>query len=316
MISSGIATQLHDSGHRVSVFHRGERAPIHGVKAIRGDRNSVEDLEAVRAADHYDVVVDMICFNAAQANVAVDVFGGVVTQWIHCSTVDVYRKDAGPYPLREDAERGAEASFPYAVGKIEAETTLEEAATAGAFALTIVRPAATYLNSAVAPFGSFRLMLERIRQGRPVILPGDGSSIWSAVHRDDVALAFAHAVGNRHAFGRAYHVAGEELLTWREYWRTIGRAMGVSPYFVYIPTDVLSTIAGDDASWCVENFQFNNIFDCSAARADLGFRYRTNWEQGVARFDFAVGEIDEHEDARYEQVLRAWCTGDGRRVLK
>ncbi len=312
LISTGIVARLMDAGHQVTVFHRGERPPVAGVAAIRGDRNNAADLARARDAARYDAVIDMICFDGAQARLASDVFHGAVAQWVHCSTVDVYRKDLGRYPIREDAELGARPGFPYAVGKMAAEQALRSAAERGAFVLTIIRPAATYLDSAVAPFGSFRLMVERIRSGRAVILPGDGSSIWVSAHRDDVAVAFANALGNPRASNHAYHVAGEELLTWREYWRTIGRAMGIEPEFAYIPTDVLGRIAGDDALWCVENFQYDNIFDCSAARVDLGYVFRTTWEQGVAAFDLSPRPADEAENARYERVLQAWFAGAGR----
>ncbi len=310
LIGTAIARQLVGGGHRVTVLRRGApSADDHGVRTIRGDRDRRDDLVAARDAATYDAVIDMICFDAARAESAVEVFGGAVPQWIHCSTVDVYRKDTGRYPLRENAERAARPTFPYAVGKIGAELALERAAASGAFALTLIRPAATYAGGAVAPFGSFGLMLERVRDGRPVILPGDGSSIWTAAHRDDVAAAFVGAVGNPVAFDRAYHVAGEELLTWREYWRTLGRAVGVEPVFAYVPTDLLGRVAGDDATWCVENFQYDNIFDCSAARADLGYHYRTTWEDGVAAMDLSPRQQDVSADARYEAVLRA-CRPD------
>jgi nucleoside-diphosphate-sugar epimerase len=310
VISTGIVHGLVAGGQDVTVLNRrgsaGSSPAGSSVAALAGERSDRGSLVAARDHGPYDAVIDMVCFDADQAMLAVDVFGGTVAQWIHCSTVDVYQKDSGRYPLGEDAPRGARPSFPYAIGKVAAEKALEEAAERGAFSVTLIRPAATYVNAAVAPFGTFRLMVERMRQGLEVILPGDGSSIWTAAHRDDVAAAFVGAVGNSRAFDNAYHVAGEELLTWREYWRTIARAIGVDARFAYIPTDVLQSIAGEDAAWCVENFQYNNIFDCTAARRDLGYRYRTTWAEGVASFDLAPSDIDREVADRYDSVLAEW----------
>jgi nucleoside-diphosphate-sugar epimerase len=154
---------------------------------------------------------------------------------------------------------------------------LEEAHEHGDFPVTIIRPAHTY-GEGRGLIHSFGLggayYFNRIRYGKPIITHGDGSSLWAACHRDDVGQAFAEAVGNAKAFGKGYHTASEEPMTWNQYHQTVAQAMNApEPDLIHIPTDFLFEIAPKEAEWCKENFQYNNIFDNAAAKADLNFRY-------------------------------------------
>ena len=153
--------------------------------------------------------------------------------------------------------------------------------------------------------------LQRIREGRPIIVHGDGTSLWGSCHRDDVGAAFANAAGNRHTFGKSYHVTGEEWLTWNQYHQQVAAAMHApEPQLVHIPTDTLYQVLPADAAWIRENFQHNNIFDNSAAAQDLGFRYTVNWQTGVERVVAwldARGQISAaDEPAFYQRLLNEW----------
>ena len=307
LISTGIVRILGERGVGVTILHRtpgGEQ----GADTVLGDRDNVDDLRRALASGPYDAVIDMVCFHPEQARTAVQVFGGTVQHYVFCSTVDVYRKAVDVYPLTEDAPRDPSPTFRYAFAKAACERVFEAAADSGAFSLTTIRPAATYLDSAVAPLGSFQLNVERLRTGRPIILPGDGSSIWTAAHRDDVALAFANALANPYARGQKYHVAGAELLTWNSYWRILSRAAGVErPHFTHIPTEVLARLAPTRSKWCVENFQFDNIFDTSAAARDLGFTATIGWREAVSRFTFTFDTpVDSGLSRDIDAILADW----------
>jgi nucleoside-diphosphate-sugar epimerase len=143
------------------------------------------------------------------------------------------------------------------------------------------------------------------------VVHGDGSSLWVCCHRADVARAFANATGQPHTFGKSYHTTGEEWMTWNQYHTGVAAAIGAPPpTLVHIPTDLLGKVAPQRAAIDVENFQFNNIFDNSAARADLGFRYTIPWQEGVRRM---VDWLDAHhrvensaEDPFDDQLIAAW----------
>ena len=150
-----------------------------------------------------------------------------------------------------------------------------------------------------------------VASGKPVIVPGDGTSFWVACHRDDVARAFVGAVGNPQAYGRAYHVTGEEWLTWDAYHRVVAEALAAPrPTLVHIPTDLLGAVVPKRAEWCVENFHYNNLFDNSAARADLGFRYTLPFAEGARRviaWREAHGGFENSDDQPfYDRILDAW----------
>ena len=139
---------------------------------------------------------------------------------------------------------------------------------------------------------------------------GDGQSIWVSTYRDDVARAIANAVGNPKARGRAYNVMGEEFMTWEQYYLTVAEVMGApKPEFVRIPADLLAR-AIKSADWCELNFRYNNIFDNSLARTELGFQYTITWSEGVRRmvaYRDARGEIDNATAfPLYEQTIEAF----------
>jgi nucleoside-diphosphate-sugar epimerase len=213
----------------------------------------------------------------------------------------------------EDAERKPSVVFPYALNKAACENTLLEAHERGDFALTIIRPAKTYNDSQcpIALIGPGTHFLRRVRQGKPIIILGDGTSFYVAAHRDDVGPAFVGAVGNPHAFGKAYHVTGKEWMTWEQMYGTVAEVMGAPPPdLVHIPTDLLGRMAPTSAERCVVNWRFNKIFDNAAAKADLGFRYTISWAEGVRRmvaWHDARGEIDDSPDhPLYDRIVFVW----------
>jgi len=316
LISTAITRLLVERGDEMTIYNRGLReAQIPaGVPKIVGDRRNHAAFEAqMTGAGRFDCVIDMICYLPEEAESAIRAFRGRVGQYIFCSTVDVYTKPARHYPIREDEERQPAPSFPYAFNKARCESILLEAHRRGDLALTIIRPAQTYGEGGnlIHTMGFGTYYLDRIRRGRPIIVHGDGTSLWSACHRDDVARAFVNAAGSARALGKAYHVTGEEWMTWNRYHRGVAEAMNApSPTLVHIPADLLGRVAPKSAAWCVENFQFNNIFDNAAARADLGFRYTIPWVEGVRR---TVAWLDAHgriEDSDnfpfYDRIIAAW----------
>jgi nucleoside-diphosphate-sugar epimerase len=322
LISTAITRALAARGAAVTLFNRGHaevEVPT-GVTVMRGDRKDTAAFErAMAAAGPFDCVIDMICFLPADAESTVRAFGGRTRQLVFCSTVDVYTKPAVSYPVREGAERSPRESFPYAAEKARCERILEQAQAGDAFALTVIRPAYTYGpgRGMLHTFRSGSYYHARIRDGRPVIVHGDGQSLWAAAHRDDVGLAFASAAGNAATFGRAYHVAGEDVVTWNQYHRVVAEAMGApAPRLVHIPTDMLARAVPVATEWCAENFQFDNIFDNSAAARELGYRYSIGLRQGVesvVRWLDGRGLVSaDDEPPWYEPLLAAWeRAGDG-----
>lgn len=315
VISTGITRALQQMGADVTHYNRGQSPSqlTEAVSTLHGDRRDFTAFEAQMAeAGPFDCIIDMVCFTPEEAESAVRAFRGRTGHYVFCSTVDVYTKQPSVLPIREETPREPLPSFPYAYRKAACERILETAHERGDFPVTLIRPAYTYGEGRpilhTFRFGMY--YLHRMRTGQPIVVHGDGTSLWTACHRDDVGRAFAVAAGNPAAHGKAYHVAGEEWMTWDRYHRGVAAAMDApEPQLVHIATDTLYAALPADAEWCRENFQYNNIFDNSAAHADLDFRYTVPWQEGVRR---SVAWLDERnlitgedEPAFYAPLIEA-----------
>jgi nucleoside-diphosphate-sugar epimerase len=317
-ISTAISRQLIDEGADVTIYNRGKtNIGFTGTyKTITGDRYDHHAFEKqMQDAALYDCVVDMIGYDPEDVASLIRVFKGRTAQIIFCSTVDVYSKPAQVYPVVESVEREPSRAFQYAYKKAICEKMLEDAAQSNAFALTIIRPAHTYndTQSPIPFIGSGLHFFKRVRNGKPIIVLGNGTSFWASAHRDDVAPAFVRAVGNENVFGKSYHVAAEEWMTWEKHFQTVAEVMGAPEItFVHIPTDLLGQMAPKAAEWSVINFHYNNIFDNSAAMKDLNYRYRITWKEGVqcmVAYHDIRGEIDTcPDDPIYNKLIEVWGT--------
>jgi nucleoside-diphosphate-sugar epimerase len=314
LISTPLVQQLVERGDHVTVFNRGERktALPDTVRRITGDRHDhAAFVTQMRAEGTFDVVIDMIGFTATDAYSLSEAFAGRVGQLVFCSTVDVYAKPAAHYPYKENEAQHALGR--YAQGKIEAEAALIEAHTREDFPITIIRPAHTYSDAGtlVHSLGGSTTYLDRLRKGKPIIVHGDGSSLWSSCHAEDVARAFVKAVGNEATHGHGYHVTGEEWLPWNVYHAIVAEALNApSLQLVHIPTELLAKLAPERAGICAINFQFNNIFDNAAARAVLDFEQTISFAEGarrvVAHLDRVGGIADSDQDPLEDKLIAAW----------
>ena len=295
----------------------GDVQPGPGLQRLRwlhGDRRDALAFEAaVRVAaeeDAFDAAIDLIGCAEEDAHSIVRALGGLCPQLVFCSSVAVYAAPAACYPIHEDEPlRPAGA---YARGKATCEDILLTAHARGDLPVTILRPAQTYGEGAVPAhvFGRRGGVLHRLRSGQPVLLPGDGTALRVACYVDDVAAAFVGALGSARTLGRAYNVAGDEWLTWNDYTALLATAAGgPSPTVVYVPTDVLARAAPAWARPLIERDQYNAIYDNAAAKADLGFHYRTHAADGLRR---TVAWLDRRgliqpapaeEAALYERLL-------------
>jgi nucleoside-diphosphate-sugar epimerase len=319
LISTPLTRFLLERGEDVTLYNRGAtpvRFPA-GARIVHGDRTQHAAFEAqMHELGLFDCVIDMVGYTPQDAESVVRAFRGRVGQFIFCSTVDVYQKPATRLPYTEAEPYGGLNT--YSRNKVAMEKILWGAHESGSFPLTVIRPAYTYgeTRGVLYPFGTSETYLERIRAGKPIIVHGDGSSLWVCCHVDDEARAFIGALGNADAIGKNYHTTGEEWLTWDQYHQQVAQALGAPvPHIVHIPTDVLLKFSPQRAGIIRENFMFNNIFDNSAAKADLGFAYTIPWMEGVRRavtWLEANGKLPHGGDDSFDdRVIRVWETMQG-----
>jgi len=314
LISTAISRQLLQAGHDLTLYNRGQTPPRlpEGYHLIQGDRDDFKAFERQMAeAGPFDCVIDMICFRPEQAECDIRAFIGRAGQLIFCSTVDVYTKPPATFPVVESQARHALSD--YGRDKAKCEDIFMEAHQDGQFPVTIIRPAHTYGEGGniIHTFGWGTAFLDRLRNGKPIIVHGDGEALWVSCHIDDVARAFVNAMGNQKAYGKAYHVTGEEWQTWNQYHERLAEAIGApEPKIVHIPADILVRIAPEHTMTTYLNFQYTNIMDNSAAKSDLDFRYTIDWQTGAKRtYDWLV-EHDRIDDWQsfplYDRVIESY----------
>ena len=314
LISTYTTQLLAARGDDVTLYNRGQSiypTPV-GVKTILGDRTHYETfVTQIAEAGVFDVVIDMVGYHPDDAECVVRAFRGRTVQFIFCSTVDVYLKPATLYPYTEAEAYGGLND--YASNKVKIEKRLWQAHQAGDFPVTIIRPAYTY-GEGRGPLHSLgwgTAYMDRIRRGLPVVVHGDGTALWTACHAADVGAAFAAACGKEITFGKAYHTAGEEWMPWNTYHARVAEALAAPPpRLVHIPTDLLVRVAPRRCGIIQQNFQFNNIFDNTAAHTDLSFCYTVDWLTGVRRMAAwldANGGTQKAEDDPFEhRLVQAW----------
>ncbi|HEY3285400.1 MAG TPA: NAD-dependent epimerase/dehydratase family protein [Armatimonadota bacterium] len=315
LISTGITRLLLERGVEVTHYNRGRRSEEFAgrVTAVTGDRYDHASFERLmEGLPRFDCVIDMIGYAPEDVRSLLRAFRGKTGHLIFCSTVDVYARPASSYPVRE-GEAFRPTSWDYAQNKAECERILWAWYEREGCPFTVIRPVHTYgeQGAVLCTFGGSTYHLDRLMKGKTIIVHGDGSSLWSAVHRDDAAVPFANAVCNPVAFGKSYHLPGDECVTWNQYHQRVAEGIGAPPpTFAHIPTDLLSAL--DRRAYVTEiNFSYNNCLDPLAAKTDLGFRYRTTLAEGaraIYQWHLAHGTVENSDEVpQDDRILAAWA---------
>lgn len=326
-ISRYIVKSLAAKGHELILLNHHEKdcGGLPNVRVELCDRKDYESFVATcRRLGPFDCVYDMITFTPDDAASSVRAFAGNTEQLVFCSTVDVYTKTGAHYPVTEEMDKSPNVTFPYAYNKRLCEQIFMQAHERGDFKTVILRPAHTYSEGSpksnllfhafgTKPGASYHL--DRIKKGKPIILHGDGMSVWGVTHGSDTASAFVGALHNERAYGKAYTVAGDECMSFRKYYEAVAEEMQAPPIrFVFIPTDLLLRLEPQKVQLCSENFMFNNIFNTRAAKEELGMTQTVTWSEGIRRCldDFnARGEwedSDRPEFAFYDRIIEAYAS--------
>jgi nucleoside-diphosphate-sugar epimerase len=318
LISTGIAKHLLARGAEVAMFNRGQRGTTlpANVRRILGDRNDAAAFAAASSGEHFDVVYDMICFTPAQAEASVRAFAGRCQQFVFCSTVCSYGVNVPPHVLIDETFP-LEPLSEYGRNKLACEQVFERAAQSGAFALTVVRPSHTY-----GPGGSLidqqefdSATWDRVARGLPVLVAGDGLGLWVSTHRDDCGLFFAHAALAGQTYGQAYNATRDEVLTWRDYYRQVGRALDARARVIFVPAAWLIAQDPKRFAFLAETTQFHGAYSSAKAKAHVpAFRADIGLEAG-ARETFADirrrnAWRDSGADPAYQRIVeRALALG-------
>jgi nucleoside-diphosphate-sugar epimerase len=318
LISTGITKHLLARGAKVAMYNRGRRGAVlpAGVRQIVGDRADSKAFVQAFEHDSFDVVFDMICFTPEQAEDSVRAFSGRCEQFVFCSTACTYGAKVPPHVLI-DEHFPLDPVCDYGKSKVACELAFQRAAGRGAFKTTIVRPSHTYgpgsslIDQQEFDSGTW----DRVARGLPVLVAGDGLGLWQSTHRDDCGLFFAHAALNPKTYGEAYNATRDEVLTWRDYYREVARALDTRARVIFVPARWLIAQDPTRFEFLAEVTQFHGAYSSAKAKADVPeFRARIGLEAG-ARETFADMRArgawrDSAQDGAYQRIVeRALALG-------
>jgi len=314
LISTGIVKALHTRGATITVFNRGRTDDRLGkVRHLTGDRNDFKAFEQTMAANGpWDVVIDMICFRPDQAESDLRAFAGRCGQFIFCSTVCTYGNTQTVVPTLETTPQTPLSA--YGRDKVACEQLFLRAHASGKMPVTIFRPSHTYGpgGNVINNLGWEPTFVDRLRQGRPIIVSGDGHGLWQSAYSEDVGVGFACAAGKSKCLGEAYNIVGDEIVTWDDYTRRTAAAIGAPvPRLVHLPTDFLLAVDRPRFAALEEIFRFHGVYSSAKLKRDVPeYRPAMPYEEGVRR---TVAWMDRHgkiasadTDPMEDRLVAAW----------
>jgi nucleoside-diphosphate-sugar epimerase len=243
-ISSACVVRAIETGFDVCVLNRNQTSarPLpQGVTRFTAD---IHDVAAVRNAigdRNFDAVVDFNIFDPGYVETDIDLFKDRTGQFVFISSASAYQKPVARLPITESTPL-ANPFWDYSRRKIACEELLLKAYRESGFPATIVRPSHTY-DRTLLPFDGGWTVVDRMRKGQPVVVHGDGTSLWVMTHHDDFARAFVRLLANPLTIGDTFHITSDEVLTWDQIHRQVAAAAGVAePHLVHVAAETISKV--------------------------------------------------------------------------
>ncbi len=246
-ISSAVTQKLVSENHQVFVLNRGnnnDRLPssVHVLVADMANENDVAEI----IKDHFfDAVCEFIAFHPSQIERDIRLFSEKTNQYVFISSASAYHKPS-VNPYITEGTTLANPYWQYSRDKIACEEVLWNAYRKNNFPMTIVRPSHTYDERHI-PLGvhgkkGFWQVIQRMLENKPVIVQGDGTSLWTLTHNTDFAEGFVGLLGNPKALGEAFHITSDESLTWNQIYQEIAKALHVPLKLYHVTSDFLSAV--------------------------------------------------------------------------
>jgi nucleoside-diphosphate-sugar epimerase len=320
-ISTSVSRLAVAKGFQLFLLNRGLRKPdLPGVHRLTADAHQPDQVRAALRKLEFDAVVDWIAFTPEDIERDLALFRGRTRQFIFISSASAYQKPPAHHVIRESTPLH-NPFWQYSRNKIACEERLTRAWREEGFPATIVRPSLTYGDTnmpiALGGWGCYTLA-DRLKKGRPIIVHGDGSSLWVVTHAEDFARGFCGLFGNRQAVGDVFHITSDEVLTWNQIYETIADAFGVKANVVHIPSDFIARVAPElegpllgDKSWSV-------IFDNSKIKSFVpGFQAVIPLREGIRRTlawfdaDKKRRRVDPAVNAQLDGILAAYGAASG-----
>ncbi len=319
-ISTAVSQLAVARGFELYLLNRGQQQ-----KNPPGSRNLTVDInqpKAVRAALRnlqFDAVVDWIAFTPEDIERDLALFKGRTKQFVFISSASVYQKPPTHYLITESTPLH-NPFWDYARDKIACEERLLRAYREENFPVTIVRPSFTYNHYfpvAVGGFGCYTLA-DRLKRGKPIIVHGDGTSLWVMTHAEDFGRGLVGLFGNPQAIGHAFHITSDEVLTWNQIYQTLAEALGVEAKLVHIPSNFIAQQAPPLAGTLLGDKSWSTVFDNRKIKTFVpGWQAVIPFHGGIRRTaawfdaDKKRRSVDAAVNRQMDEILKAYASRAG-----
>ena len=315
-ISMAITRLAVAQGWKLYLLNRGNRPAEDipaGVEIIQADINDETSVAEKIKGMQFDVVCDFIVFHPSALERDYRLFKGKTKQFMYISSASAYQKPLSDYRITEGTPL-ANPYWEYSRNKIAGEEFLMRKYREEGFPITIVRPSHTYDERHIplgvhGKNGSWQIA-KRMLEGKPVIIHGDGTSLWTMTFNKDFAIGYTGLMGNRHAIGEAFQITGDETLTWNQIYATIADALGVELKAYHVASDFLAAV-GDKYGYDFEGSLIGDksvsvVFDNrKLKRAVPDMRTEVRFDQGVR---IALDYVLSHPERQIpDPEFDAWC---------
>ncbi len=312
-ISMAITRQLaQDPEWELYLLNRGSRTAQlpENVKVINADINNEQQAAEALGDLSFDCVCDFIGFVPSQLERDYRLFNGRTKQFMYISSASAYQKPLSDYRINEGTPL-ANPYWEYSRNKIACEEFLMKMYRDNGFPVTIIRPSHTYDERSVplgvhGDKGSWQVV-KRMLEGKPVIIHGDGTTLWTMTHNSDFAKGFIGLMGNIHAIGEAFQITSDESVTWNQIYKAIADTLGVEFKPYYVPSDFLHAVSNYDFEGSLIGDKANSVvFDNSKLKKAVpGFVATVRYDQGIRR---TVEYVLAHEEFQVpDPEFDTWC---------
>jgi nucleoside-diphosphate-sugar epimerase len=314
-ISTAVTQLLTERGVDLTLLNRGQSDTSADVRSIHADIRDVPSAAAALQNERFDVVIDWIAFTPEHVATDIELFAGIVSQYVFISSASVYEKPA-PLPFVEESQLG-NPGWQYATDKIACEELLRREHEEAAFPVTIVRPAHTYGETRIptAVDGEGYTIVDRMRRGKKVIVHDDGSSLWTLTHNTDFARGLAGLLGNAEAVGETFHLTSDFTLTWDQVTQEIAAAVGLEADILHVPSEVIAAADPGLGEELLFDKAHSLVFDNAKVKRFVpGFEATVSFADGIARSlawfdaDPARRAVDPERDGLVDRIVAGRST--------
>ena len=296
-VISSAASSLAGQRFDATVLTRGRtraRAAADGVEVLTADVGDPESVTAALRDREFDVVAQFLAFTPDQVLADIERFEGRTGQYVFISSASAYQTPPSRLPITESTPLMNPESQ-YSRDKIACEDVLVAAHRDRGFPATIVRPSHTYDATSVPLLGGWTA-IDRMRRGMPVVVHGDGTSLWALTHTRDFARAFVGLLGNPLAIGDSFHITSDAVVTWNQIATMLADAAGTTADIVHVTSDAIAAAAPEEGPGLLGDKAHSVIFDNRKIKALVpDFVATTSFAAGAREI---VAWHDERPDRR------------------